>query len=182
MTHEHRYRVEQTQPLERAQAEALCLHLILNFHAEPLLLALRGAEGPDQADVAHDVGEIAAHVRGMTGETLVKLTTVRCQPRDDGAQYGDHHEQYRGQIPVDGAEHDNARNHRRARRNRRPHERVFDRPRRIRRRGDAPGERAGKLFDEVARTLPGQMVEQVQPHVAAHGDERVRRSPAADAP
>ena len=61
-------------------------------------------------------------------------------------------------------------------------ERVLDRPRGIGRRRDAPGERAGKLFDEVARALTGQMVEQLQSHVAAHGDEGVRRRPAGDAP
>ena len=70
---EYRQGVELAQPLERAQAQALRLHLVLNLRAEALLLALRPAECSDQSDVAHRIGEIAAHVRRMACEVLVQL-------------------------------------------------------------------------------------------------------------
>jgi len=55
--------VEQAQALEGSQARALCLHFILDFHGQPLLFAAGGAEGAHQSDVAHDVRQIAAHMR-----------------------------------------------------------------------------------------------------------------------
>ena len=87
---EHGDGVELAQPLERSQAQALRLHLVLDFHGQPLLLALRGAECPHQTDVAHDVGEIAAHMRRVPGEILMQLPPVRGPPRDDGAEHAHH--------------------------------------------------------------------------------------------
>jgi len=36
--------VKLTQPLERSQAQALRLHLVLDLHGQTLLFAARGAE------------------------------------------------------------------------------------------------------------------------------------------
>ena len=80
-------RVELAQPLERSQAQPLRLHLVLDLHAQALLLALRGAERAHQADVAHDIGEIAAHMRRMSREILMQLPAARGPPRDDGAEH-----------------------------------------------------------------------------------------------
>ena len=179
---EHREGVELAQPLERAQALPLRFHLVLDLRAEALLLALRGAECAHQAHVAHDVGEIAAHVRGLACEVSMQLAPARSPPRDERSENAHHGEQHRRQMPVDRAEHQDAGDHRDARRNCVPGERALDEPGRVGCGRDAARERPGELFHEVACALSRQMIEQVHADVPADGDESVSGRPAGDSP
>src|SRR5882724_467145 len=85
-------------------------------------------------------------------------------------------------MPIDRAENQDAADHRGPRRDGGPCQRVLDGPGGVRRSGDTPGKRAGKAIDEVARTLAGQMIEQVETNVAADRHEGMRRHPAGESP
>ena len=146
------------------------------------MLAPCGAEGAHQPDIADDVGEIAADMRGVTGEALVQMGAVSCHPADGRAQHPDDDQQYRRQMPVDRAEHENAAEHGRARRDGGPCERVLDGPRSIGRRGDAARQCAGKALDEVARTLAGQVIEEIQANISPHCHKSIGRHPAGKPP
>jgi len=71
-----------------------------------------------------DVGEIAAHVRRMPREILMKLPSVRGPPRDDRAEHADHGQQHRSEMPVDGPEDENTGDHRNPGRDRGPRQRA----------------------------------------------------------
>ena len=45
-----------------------------------------------------------------------------------------------------------------------------------------PASAPGKLLDEIARAVAGEMIEQLDADVAAHRDEGMRRGPAGDPP
>ena len=85
-------------------------------------------------------------------------------------------------MPVDEAEDGDAADYRRSRWNRRPGERVLDGQRRAGRGADAAGKRAREAFGEIAWRVPRQVLEQIEPQIAAKLDKRARRGPPGKPP
>ena len=75
--HEDAAGMKQPQSLERAQTRPLRRHLMLDTARQPLTLAIRGGERPDQPDIGDHVGQIADHDRSTCGEAIVQMATSR---------------------------------------------------------------------------------------------------------
>ena len=166
----------------RLQALALGGHLMGDLAGEPRLLALGGAEGAHQAHIAHHIGQITAHRRGLAGIALMQMLAPARQRADDDREANDDSEKHQGHRPVDEAEDGDAAENRRRRGNCGPGEGVLDDPGGVGGGGDAGGERAGELVGEIASAMPGQMIEEVETKRAAGGDEDIARDPPGEPP
>ena len=101
----------------------------------------------------------------------------RIERKDRGRQ----HQAARHQR-IDGHDHHDRAEHRDARRQDVPRHHVLGGVDRVRRRGDPAREHPRLFLGEVGRRVAAQVLEQVAPQVARHGDERMRADPAAHAP
>src|SRR4030088_1454530 len=148
-----------------------------NAARQSFALAVHRREGPHEADIADDIGEISGHSGSTGGKAVVQMAAAGSQPGNASSEDWRDRPQRRGQMAIDDTHDRYAADHRSRRRDRIPSEAAFDAERRVPRCRYAGRQRARKAVREIAHPMTRQMIEKIAPQIAPDTQKQTKNPP-----